>query len=300
MKQILLLLFFFLSISFTVSAQNMEFAPVGAYWKYNYSTFCGDQQRLVTVVGDTVVNGKTFKKLAIDEFIKTQCPPPGTSHAYSKDFLSIRNDSVFMGLNQAFLFSFKAQIGDTVKFNDFLNNARYGVVDSLGTINLGGVNRRIMYFTKYCKNLTNGQITKHRTISKLVENFGLLTEGLIWQAPDCGAVDVSAYLFSCYGSGVFRYPTNAICPPTVATNEPIFGNHISISPNPANTDLSINYPSELQLNSLELINYLGQKTSVSTSENNQKIDVSTVPNGVYFLNLWFDNQRVVKKIMVQH
>lgn len=300
MKQILL---FVLSFSFFTTftmAQNAEFAPVGAYWKYNYYTFCGDQQRLVTVVGDTIANGKTFKKLAIDEFVDTRCPPARTSHVYSQDFLSIRNDSVFMGLNQTFLFDFKARIGDTIRFDNFFGNTIYGVVDSVGTINLGSGSRRVMYFTKYCKRQSNGQVVKYRSISKLVENFGLLTEGLIWEKPDCGMVDVSQYLFSCYGSGSFRNPANAICTPTVATNEAIDAHQITIAPNPANNDVQINYPSELHLKRVELSNYLGQTINVFSSANNQKINVLNIPNGVYLLCLQFDNQQIVKKIIVQH
>jgi hypothetical protein len=302
MKQIILLFFSLFTILLNLAAQN-EFAPIGAFWKYSYATFGDDRQRLVTVSGDTLVNGQLFKKLHIDDFIDQHYPPVSKYHLYSKDFLSSRNDSVFMGLNQMFLFSFKAQMGDTIRFTAAFNGRpRYGIVDSIGRIDLGGINRRIMYITKYCKSLTTGEITKYRTISKLVENYGLLTEGLIWQEPDCGTADVSIYVFNCYGSGVFRYPTNAICSPTVATNE-LIESPITISPNPSNTELRVNYPSELTLNSLELMNYLGQKIVVKKAEikiNYQTINVLNVPNGTYFLNLQFDNQRVVKKIIIQH
>jgi Secretion system C-terminal sorting domain len=299
MKQILLFCLFFLGCQTAISAQN-EFAPVGAYWKYSYYNFCGDQSRLVAVVGDTIVNGKTFKKLAIDDFIDDKCPPSRTSHHYSTQFLSTRNDSVFMGLDQVFLFHFKAQLGDSINLKNALNGQkRYGIVDSIGQINLGGINRRIMYFTKYCKNQQTGQTTKYRTISKLVENVGLLTEGLIWEEPDCGVVDVSQYIFSCYKSPTFGYPTNVTCSPTVATNE-LMSNQISIFPNPSNTDLTINFPSELKINTVELMNYLGQKIKVGKGDNLQKINVSNLPDGAYVIRLLFDNQSVTKKIVIQH
>jgi Secretion system C-terminal sorting domain len=219
---------------------------------------------------------------------------------YGSDFVSTRNDSVFMGLNQVFLFHFKAQIGDSVNLRNALNGQkRYGIVDSIGQINLGGVNRRVMFFTKYCKNQQTGQTTKYRTISKLVENVGLLTEGLIWEEPDCGVFDVSQYIFSCYKSPTFGYPTNVTCSPTVSTNE-LMSNQISIFPNPSNTDLTINFPSELKLNSVELMNYLGQKIGIKKGENLQKINVSNLPNGAYFMRLLFDNQSITKKIVIQH
>jgi hypothetical protein len=299
MKQILLFLLFFFGCKTFVFAQN-EFAPVGAYWKYNFYEMCGERQRLVKVVSDTLVNGKTFRKLAIEDFVNSRCPPPNTSRYFSTDYLSTRNDSVFMGLNQVFLFYFKAQIGDSIKLKDALNGQkRYGIVDSVGQISLGGTNRRVMYFTKYCKNQQTGQTTRYRTISKLVENVGLLTEGLIWEEPDCGVVDVSQFLFSCYKSPSFGYPTNVTCSPTVATNE-LIANQISIFPNPTNGNLTINFPSELTLNTVELMNYLGQKMWIKKGENLQKINVSNLPNDAYVVRLLFDNQSITKKIMVQH
>jgi hypothetical protein len=299
MKQILLFCLFFFGCKTFVFAQNV-FAPVGAYWKYNFYEMCGERQRLVKVVSDTLVNGKTFKKLGIDDFFNNRCPPIGTYRGYSIDFLSTRNDSVFMGLNQVFLFHFKAQLGDSINLKNALNGQkRYGIVDSIGQINLGGVNRRVMFFTKYCKNQQTGQTTRYRTISKLVENVGLLTEGLIWEEPDCGVFDVSQYIFSCYNAPTFGYPANVICTPTVATNE-LIANQISIFPNPSNTDLTVNFPSELKLNSVELMNYLGQKLWLKKGENLQKINVSNLPSGAYFVRLLFDNQSFTKKIVVQH
>jgi Secretion system C-terminal sorting domain len=301
MKQILLFSLFFFTISSAVLAQNVEFAPVGAYWKYSWATAGGSGELLTKVVGDTTVNGMIFKKLYDDEFSYYPIPPLFGVHRYSSGFLSVRNDSVFMGLNQGrFLYSFKMQIGDTIKFSNFSTYERYAVADSVGRMDLNGTNRRVVYCSKYCKDTRNGTIKKSFGRSQIVENHGLLYEGLIWNEPDCGFLDFNLYSLSCYQAGSFRFPTNVICPPTVATNEPIYAHQISISPNPVSNDLSINYPSELQLNNVELINYLGQKISINSSENCQKINVSHAPNGIYFLNLWFDNQRVVKKIMIQH
>jgi hypothetical protein len=300
MKQIILLSSFFFCFNSVMSAQN-EFAPIGAYWKYYYySSFGDERQRLVKVVADTLVNGQNFKKLAVEEYVISRYPVLTTSRGYDSEFLSTRNDSVFMGLNQLFLFNFKAQLGDSIKLRGALNGrTRFCIVDSVGQINLGGINRRIMYFTKYCQNKTNGQTIKYPKISKLVDNVGLLTEGLIWDEPDCGVFDVSQYLFSCYNSPTFRVPANVTCAPTVSTNE-LIQSQIAIFPNPANNELTINFPSELQLKSGELMNYLGQKMRFNTLENNQKIDVSNWPNGAYFLRLLFDNQSVTKKILILH
>ena len=301
MKQILLFSLCFSFFTPFIIAQNAEFAPVGAYWKYSWASPSGGGELLTKVVGDTTVNGLIFKKLYSDEYTY----PPHSSlsgyHRYSSGFLSVRNDSVFTGLNQdRFLFSFRMQIGDTIKFSTFSTYARYAVADSVGRMDLNGVNRRVVYCSKYCKDTRNGTIKQSLIRSQIVENHGLMYEGLIWSEPDCGFIDFNHYYLTCYQAGSFRLPTNVICTPTVATNEVINASQISIAPNPTHTDLQINYPSELHLNHVELSNYLGQTISVYSSKNNEKINVSNVPNGVYFLRLWFDNQQVVKKIIVQH
>lgn len=298
MKQILLVVLSFFLFFTSIAAQSAEFAPVGAYWKYSWATAGSGGELLTKVVGDTTVNGLIFKKLYGDEYTY----PPHSSlsgyHRYNSGFLSVRNDSVFTGLNQGrFLFSFKMQIGDTVNFSTY---ERYAVADSVGRIDLNGVNRRVVYCSRYCKDTRNGTIKKSLGRSQIVENHGLLYEGLIWSEPDCGFLDFNHYYFNCYGSGSFRFPTSAICTPTVATNELVDASEISIAPNPATNDLRLNYPSEWHLNRVELSNNLGQIISVFSSVDNQKINVSNVHNGVYFLRLQFENQQVVKKIVVEH
>jgi hypothetical protein len=298
MKQIILFLSLFFMCTHAIA--QTEFAPVGAYWKYSWATAGGGGELLTKVVGDTIVNGKIFKKTYEDEFSYYPIPPSFGVHRYSSGFLSVRNDSVFGGLTQrSFLFSFKMQIGDTIKFSTYSNYQRYAVADSVGRIDLNGINRRVVFCSKYCKNTRNGDIKKTIGRSQIVENHGLLYEGLIWSEPDCGFLDFNHYFFSCYQSGNFRFPTNLICTPTVATNE-LINSQILIFPNPANTDLIINFPSELKLNNAELMNYLGQKISVHKLENNQKLNISDVPNGAYFLRLFFDNQIITKKIVIQH
>ncbi len=304
MKQIFLLSLSFFCFYHPIFTQNAEFAPIGAYWKSGWSESNGSgyTELLTTVVGDTVVNRQLFKKLKIDGYTEQISPPAQPFRGTRIDFLSVRNDSVFLSLDQTqFLYCFSAKIGDTIKFNPnvSLNNLRsFALADSIGRIDLGGVNRRVVYFSKYCKN-RNGVFERQPKRSLLVENFGLLGEFFTWELPDCGVFDLTQYYFRCYQFGSFTYPVNRVCSPTVATNEPSY-NQISIFPNPVNNELLINYRSELQLNSVELMNYLGQKISVNKLGNNQKINVSNVPNGVYFLRLLFDNQSITKKILIQH
>ncbi len=298
MKQILLFVLLFFCFSTSITAQNPAFAPVGAYWRYNFDDGGGPGYAVLKVVADTVVNGKTYRNLYLyaNNYLNT---PPRITYTHF-GMLDLRNDSVFLISRQnnvRFLYSFKQAVGDTIFSMNTPTMQQYVVADSVKTENILGINRRVVYFTKHCK---RQNLLKANRAIRLVENVGLIDDIMDWGDFFCGILETRTYTLTCYNSGTAIYPANpSNCSPIMAINQ-LIANQISISPNPVNTDLSINYPTAVQLNRVELINYLGQTISVHSSPNNQKINVSNVPNGVYFLNLDFDNQQVVKKIIVQH
>ena len=65
-------------------------------------------------------------------------------------------------------------------------------------------------------------------------------------------------------------------------NENHLFNSFNLSPNPTNSILSIE--TQEKITSISLINILGKKTNISNFENN-KIDVSALQNGVYFIEI---------------
>jgi hypothetical protein len=180
-------------------------------------------------------------------------------------------------------------------FCTVLSNA---LADSVKTETILGRNRRVVYFTKHCQRTT--AFFKERRVIRLAENVGLLDDIMDWGSFNCGILETRYYTPTCYQSGSMKYPSNAQnCEPISAINE-AFEDKITLAPNPASHDLQLNYPSDLRLNRAELSNDLGQTISIYSLENNPKINVSNVPNGVYLLRLQFDNQQVVKKIVIQH
>jgi Secretion system C-terminal sorting domain len=299
MKQIILFSSFFLNFNGFASAQNAEFAPVNAYWRYDFTDSGGPGYATLKVVGDTIVNGKTYRNLYLyaNNYLNT---PQRITYTHF-GMLDLRNDSVFLISRQnnlRFLYSFKQRIGDTIFIQNSTTQQQYVVADSVKTENILGRNRRVVYFTKHCQRTT--AFFKERRAIRLVENVGLVEDIMDWGSFGCGILETRYYTATCYQSGSAKYPSNAQnCEPISAVNEAI-ANKITVSPNPATSDLQFNYPSELQLNKVELLNYLGQTISVSASSDKQKVNVSNVPNGIYFLRLSFDNQQVVKEIIVQH
>ncbi len=72
--------------------------------------------------------------------------------------------------------------------------------------------------------------------------------------------------------------------------------NISIFPNPATSELNISIPS-IDNFSLELHNTLGE--SVLQSQNQNKIDVSALAKGIYFIKVTFNNTVYSQKIIIQ-
>jgi Secretion system C-terminal sorting domain len=90
--------------------------------------------------------------------------------------------------------------------------------------------------------------------------------------------------------------------------DPINTNGFSMSstPNPAGTStvLSYNLPEQGQVN-IVLRDMLGQEIAVFAAEqnigaNSWTVDVSTLPNGIYFFELQFGDQKQVQKLVVNH
>jgi Secretion system C-terminal sorting domain len=300
MKQFILVIAFLSNYSSNfIDAQNPNFAPVGAYWRYNFDDGRGPGYAILKVVSDTVVGGKTYRNLYL--YANNYLGGTGPYITYTHfGMLDLRNDSVFQISRQGnvrFLYSFKQAVGDTIFYLKTATQQEYVVADSVKTENILGENRRVVYFTKHCK---RQNLLKANRAIRLVENVGLLDDMMDWGEFFCGILGTRSYTPTCYNSGTAIYPPNpSNCSPISAINERI-DTQISLFPNPANTDLTINFPSELTLNSVELMNYLGQIMWIKKGENLQKINVSNLPNGAYFVRLLFDNQSVTKKIRIQH
>lgn len=92
-------------------------------------------------------------------------------------------------------------------------------------------------------------------------------------------------------------PTAISCPLT-SVKENNLDNSISIYPNPTNGKIQIsNTKNKIQV--VGVYNMLGERVySSSTSQSSLfEIDLSTQPNGVYFVEIKSENEKVFKKII---
>ena len=119
--------------------------------------------------------------------------------------------------------------------------------------------------------------------------------------PSCVTVDyVRAWLPADTLSGIhhnrevaFSY-TIGNCIPT-GMNEMTANTNISVFPNPAKDKITVVIPQDMQGVQISLINALGQKVLQTLSKN---IDVSNIPDGIYFINILAANYEVNKKVII--
>ncbi len=81
---------------------------------------------------------------------------------------------------------------------------------------------------------------------------------------------------------------------TLSTNFLNQKNNVSIFPNPVNNEIEILIPENQEIKKMELVNILSSKV-VQVIGNKKKINVSSLPKGVYFLKILFKNDTQFSK-----
>jgi len=91
----------------------------------------------------------------------------------------------------------------------------------------------------------------------------------------------------------------------ITATEDIIGSGINIYPNPASQSIVIRWQSAVRGNvDITIVNVFGEKASPPTTLQSRGertiVDVSYLPNGVYFLKINFREQTINKKFVVLH
>jgi len=88
----------------------------------------------------------------------------------------------------------------------------------------------------------------------------------------------------------------------LSVNNDITNNNISIFPNPAHNYLNINLNNNLSSSKINIYNILGKsvyKTQMNAKETFKTIDVSALPDGLYFLEILSNSSKLTKKIIIK-
>lgn len=211
LAQTLLLSLFVLPLS----AQNTEFAPIGARWVGYGADWQVSITEISTVVGDTLLAGHLCRVIQVDQHTLSYELSGETTlyHHYNerREYVYAQGNQVYYYRDGAFyiLYNFGAQVGDTWEIRPRIvydENLSTGTirVDSIGTEIVDGVPLRYLWINptpESCYGFNGGS-------TKILERVGT-TVGTMF--PDCGVNDCSmidAYYgtgFSCYEDTIIFY-----------------------------------------------------------------------------------------------
>jgi Secretion system C-terminal sorting domain len=266
---------FFLSFWTLIYAQS--FAPVGTKWGYNISSMLHYGSYYLESVGDTMIVGKNCRKLLSQKKF-TNYPFTTTFFEKGAFFLHERNDSLFEVKNGELqlLFNFKLQVGDSFRVPSWGNLFVTRKVDTL----IGTQILKKWQFRTNC----NGSILNESNIVFL-DKIGALN-GIIGLGQFCVYDGIQYSL--CYFSNQNIEIGNR-CQYTSSNDLP--GNTpLSISPNPVSNFLKIETNHEFS--NYKVFDLTGKLVQKGIYTEGGKIEVSSLPNGTFILQL-IDNQQLI-------
>ena len=289
MKKLLPLLISIFLFPSTTHSQNIT--DEGNEWKIAYYNW---MQGWITspyyLEGDTVINGKNYKK------IFTDIDNPDQSLVYL-----IREDSTkkvysLFANTEALIYDFGAEVGDTIK-SSFVDTM-FAIVESVDSVTL-----------------TDGTKRKRQKIVPL--NFLNILGDEYWIEGIGGSLiafkDISTFSaadadtrLNCFSnnSQIIYGPLLANECDLVLPTEDLLDASFSISPNPVwdvffiKNESAESYSIQYELIDQQGITILKNEKEISQ---NQSIEVKTdhLPSGIYFLNIKHNTTFTVKKILIQ-
>lgn len=302
------LCFFFILVAFISMESNSQanvyhpFPDSNAVWVNWWSNICSGQSMIqcnsdyqYVLRGDTVISGQKYAKLYSEGWwsncVASQmgytCSTPVFGSNY---YCGIRNDSAnkkvyfITGGSEALLYDFQLNLSDTIKAQ-----VGYGsIITKIDSIAIGGSFRK-----RFITSPSPG-------VFSIIEGVGLVdvdtTGGGYWAELFMGGPCIcpTFWAFSCFWQdGVNLYGDTSCSIINSVKNYPSLNNDVAISPNPANQQIQLKGLNEIS--SYYLVNYLGKK--LREGEVKDQLDVSTLPNGIYFLMIG-NIQRF--KVVIQH
>lgn len=292
MKSLSLILLFIVAV-FSCHAQQYRPFPTGnAYWLYtintgNWGTASSSNPSLIyrqyIMSGtDTILNGQTYKIITkreyIDSGIYSTNPVPSytnkTANVPDEVVMAIREDNkrimavLFPATTEVLLYDFNKNIGDTMQYLPTINSK---VIIGFDTVMVGTTAHKRWLTDNYMTDVIEG-------VGSIQGIFGMLN----------GQNTVQLACFYNTGQGSYSYGA-ATCfyihkYGTPASVDSLQGHNVgvSISPNPFADRLDIvsSVPADITI-----YNAMSQKVIIDKSMSRKSISTTTLPNGVYFVEL---------------
>ena len=209
---------------------------------------------------------------------------------------------------EGLIYDYYVEKGDTLNFLNTLVGSGGWLYELYGAFTDDQSDTLAIVDTIYFAEI-NGESRKHYILNAygsvwpvpmlFIEGVGG-TSGLYFCGRDCFHVVGGAdYLLCAYKNGDLYYdnPNYDFC--YLLTNTEDFDiSEIQIYPNPATSILNI--VSEENIESVEILNISGQIVNYKTVSNNiAKVDISALSSGVYFAKIYFFDNVLVRKFVVE-
>ena len=280
-------------------AQDMEWAPVGATWHYEYISVLGPEVSYTYVesVESTFYQGQECKRLD-GLFAGCSWPVPEEGLYTYKS-----NDSVYFYHPQLeefkLLYDFGASVGDTwtvhnIALEEENPNSTEIRVDSTGVTTIDGIELRVLYtsMVEYPPDSPNEIYWGFG--GKIIENIG----GLNYLLPFYLSCDPWPAGMRCFqDESIFYQISEVECDAeyTVSAGPEINSGHLKIAPNPAKDLVRLTWDGQAQPKKVQVYNPTGRLVRSITpyiDGNRIEIDVSDFVPGYYLVKMQTTNAGV--------
>lgn len=264
----------------TTCAQLPEFAPVGAIWHYTEVPLEGGLRvRELTSVDTATFLGQPCKEMYGES-------AAGQFYAYRESLRMY----VAHSLDTAWrlLYDFTLGVGDTFVASFDIHSVPVEVIDT-GHIIINGFKLPTMETMSLDHNF-------------FFDGLAILNIGSAdYFVPAIGWADPPTYGLRCYTDTIIgNYQLAGVCDTTIYVQADMPSSSMHISPNPTTGLVSVHLPSAEQA-SVVVTDKLGRIVSsvhILTGEGATTIDLSDLPTGSYYLNIWTENGRLGKQVLL--
>jgi len=255
------------------------------------------------MIGDTIFNAKTYH--IISEEDAGSCTLSCTWW-YDNTYKYIREDTTkriwkfdTFTMSDALLYDFNLNIGDTIH-SSLVLFGEYDLIQSIDSTFIGNNYRKIYYY--------NSSFINDTCTHFLIEGIG---GGAGLFSPLCGMCGEAGSMLECFkqngnilyyqGSGfcfIISPDTLTVCDFTVPVSETKSEKYISLFPNPAITEVTINFGKAAHYN-VQLCNILGEVLEqTQTNSSALSLNMSSYTRGIYFITVTDENKnKVVRKVV---
>jgi len=289
----------FLIILVGISLQNFAqvFAPIGAEWHYDERYHISGDIDYIRFQSekDTIIFGETCRKIIKRHQVWCNMRP-STEHLFNRNDTVFFYDTTFNSFQ--ILYDFNAQANDywIILVKDENNNIDSLIitVDSVSQLQINNSNLKVLHVTYY----KNTQFMQETYYSKIIEKIGDINNMFNWQPHSVIVCDDNySNGLRCYQDSEIGFYSTGIadsCNYTfvwTSIEQQEKGNLFSVQPNPTNGSIIVELANMSNMK-IVINDNLGRVILQKVFSNKTNIDLSEFQNGIYFLSLFKNNQRI--------